>query len=210
NSRTRGNSALRTSHQQTGHTREKRKTSAATSTARPRGPLRLTPCRDLGKCSESGSLTQRVGAVGALPGKTGAGAAKMPVSRSRLINGPAQVQRLNDGFGREREMLAHERGNLFVGDGGGAEGVRHDRDGFGNADGVSQLHFSAARETRRDDIFGDIARHVRRRAVHFRRILAGKRAATVPAVTAISVHDDFAPGEARITHRPANDKAPGG
>jgi len=78
-------------------------------------PLRLTPCRDFGDCSETRSLTQRVGAVGAFPGKTGAGAAKMPVGRGRLVDGLAQVERLNDGSGREREMLAHERGDLFFG-----------------------------------------------------------------------------------------------
>src|SRR5208283_1271493 len=143
-------------------------------------------------------------------GKARAGPAKMPVGRGRLINRLAQVERFNDGFGREREIFAHDGSDLFFGDGAGAEGVHHDRDGLGDANGVGQLHFGAAGETRRDDILGDIAGHVAGGAVYFRRVLAGKCAATVPAVASVSVHDDLAPGEARIAHRPANDEAPGG
>ena len=92
----------------------------------------------------------------------------------------------------------------------GAEGVHHDRNRLRHADRVGQLHFAALRQAGGHDVLGHVARHVAGRAVHLRRILAGERAAAVPAHAAVGVHDDLAAGEAGVAVRSADDEAAGG
>src|SRR5262249_12883214 len=69
--------------------------------------------------------------------------------------------------------------------------------------------FGALGQAGGNDVLGDVTRHVAGRAVHFRRILAGEGAATVAAVAAVTVNDNFAAGQARVAHRPADNKAAG-
>ena len=79
-------------------------------------------------------------------------------------------------------------------------------DGIGVPNRVGKLHFTTIREARRDDVLGDVATHVGRRAVHLGRVLARERATTMPAHAAIGVHDDLAAGEAGVTVWSTHDK----
>src|SRR5690625_4675340 len=47
------------------------------------------------------------------------------------------------------------------------------------------------------------------RAVNFRRVLPAERPTSVPAFTSEGIDDDLAAGQARVSGRPANDKASG-
>ena len=85
-----------------------------------------------------------------------------------------------------------------------AEGIHQHADRLSHADRIRKLHFAAVRQARRHDVLRDVARHVRRRAVHLRRVLAAERAAAMPAHAAIGVDDDLASGQPGVAHRPAD------
>src|SRR5450755_1269145 len=74
------------------------------------------------------------------------------------------------------------------------------------ADGVGELQFAARGETGSHDVLRDPAAHVSGAAINLRRIFAGERATTVTAHPAVSVHDNLAPGQTRVTLRPADDE----
>ena len=58
-----------------------------------------------------------------------------------------------------------------------------------------------------DDVLGDVAGHVARRAVDLRGVLARERAAAVTAAAAVGVDDDLAAGQAGVALRSADDEA---
>ena len=64
-------------------------------------------------------------------------------------------------------------------------------------------------ETGRDDVLGDVARHVAGGAVDLRGILAGERAAAVRRGAAVGVDDDLAAGDAGVAVRAADHEAAG-
>ena len=78
-----------------------------------------------------------------------------------------------------------------------------------DSDRVGDLHFAAARELGGDDVLGDVARGVCRRAIDLGRVLAGEGAAAVPRRTAVAVDDDLATGEAGVAHGTADHETPG-
>ena len=77
--------------------------------------------------------------VRALPGQIQIRAAEMAVGRGGLIDGPAQIQPLDDGGRAQVEAAAHQLGELPVGELAGAIGLCQHGDGLGHADGVGQL-----------------------------------------------------------------------
>src|SRR6185437_6165713 len=129
--------------------------------------------------------------------------------RSLPVDGAAEVEAFDDALGGELEIRPHQRLELALVDGGGSEGIDQHADRFGHADGVGQLYFAALGKTRRDNVLGNIARHVGCRAIHLGRILAAKGAATVTAHAAVGIDDDLASGEATVAHRAADDKPTG-
>ena len=78
------------------------------------------------------------------------------------------------------------------------------------ADGVRELQLALAASAGGHDVLRNPATHVRRAAIHFRRILARERAAAVTAHAAIGVDDDLPAGQPGVTLRPADDEASGG
>src|SRR4030095_12831108 len=76
-------------------------------------------------------------------------------------------------------------------------------------EGVRALHWSPRGQAGRDDVLGDVARHVAGGAVDLRRILAREGAAAVRARAAVRIDDDLPSGEAGVAHRPARHEAPG-
>ena len=76
-----------------------------------------------------------------------------------------------------------------------------------HADRVRDLHFAAIRQPRRDDVLGDVARRVRRRAIDLGGILARERTAAVPRHPAVGIGDDLAPGQPGVALRTAGHEA---
>src|SRR6201984_2863008 len=131
----------------------------------------------------------------------------MAVGGRVLVNWTAQIEGFNDRFGGELESFAHDFGDFFFWNGGGAEAVYHHGNGLRYTDGVGELDFCFGGEAGGDDVFGDVTRHVAGRAVHFGWIFAGESAAAVTAVSAVSVHDNLAASETRVAHGTADDEA---
>src|SRR3989338_6485365 len=112
-------------------------------------------------------------AVGALPGETLdlarcstlAGeralfgvAAEMAVRRGRAVDGVAQLERLDDGAGREVELLHHGLLDDRLGQRAGTARLDQDGHRLHDADGVGKLHLAAFRQPRRDDVLGETDR----------------------------------------------------
>ena len=90
-----------------------------------------------------------------------------------------------------------------------AVGVDPDVERVGVADGVGELHLALLGQAGRDDVLGDVAGHVRGRAVDLGRVLAAEGAAAVPAAAAVGVDDDLAAGQAAVAVRAAVEEAAG-
>src|SRR6185437_15456898 len=142
----------------------------------------------------SGFLANGVRLIGALPGEARAGAAEVAVRGGGAIDGAAQVERFDNALGRKLEKRANQLGELRIRDYAGSERVRHNGNGFRDANGIGKLHFELAREPRRDEIFRNVASHVAGGTIHLGRILAGKGAAAMTAIATVGIHDNFAPG----------------
>src|ERR1043165_6926994 len=69
---------------------------------------------------------QRVGLVRLLPAELRLVAAEVAGGRPLPVDGPAQVQVLDDSLGRQREDLAHGLGDLRLLDARGALRIDHD------------------------------------------------------------------------------------
>ena len=134
----------------------------------------------------------------------------MAIHGRLFIDGPPQFQRLDDALRGELEVAAHQLFELAIRYVASAKGVYPHADRLGNADGVSELHFHALGKACSHDVFGDVARHVACGAVNLGRIFAAEGAAAVASHATVSIHDDFAAGEAGIAHRPADHEAAGG
>ena len=107
--------------------------------------------------------------------------------------------------GLQVKALHHLAAELLVGAHARAEGVHLHADGFGHADGIGQRHLGAPGQSLGHQMLGDVPGGVAGGAVHLGGVLAAERAAAVPRVAAIGVHDDLAAGQARIARpgRPA-------
>src|SRR6185437_16682059 len=108
------------------------------------------------------------------------------------------------------EVLAHDRCQLLSGQAARAESLHHDGGRLRDADGVGELHLTALRETRSDDVLRHIARRIGRGPIDLGRVLARERTAAVTGIAAIGVNDDFAAGEAAISNRTADYEPAGG
>src|ERR1043165_3926260 len=107
-------------------------------------------------------------------------------------------------------MIAHELRYCRLADASCAFSVHEHRNRIGNADGVGKLDRATIREARRDDILRHVTRHVSCRAIDLRRIFSGERAAAVWRITAVSIDDDLASGDARIALWPTSPQRPAG
>ena len=107
-------------------------------------------------------------------------------------------------------MLAHQGGELLVGDLAGTVGIDQDGRGLGHTDGVADLHRAALGQAGSHDVLGHVAGGVGSRAVDLGRILAGEGATAVRCGTAVGVDDDLAAGQAAVTLRATDDEAAGG
>src|SRR5690606_25258343 len=109
----------------------------------------------------------------------------------RTVNGTTQIQRFDNATRRQTEDLANGSLDFHLIDGVGAERVDMHAHRFGDADGIGELYFALVGKTSGNDVFGDIASHVARAAIHLCGILAAKRATAVAASATIRIHDDL-------------------
>jgi len=77
------------------------------------------------------------------------------------------------------------------------------------ANGIGKLDFALGRQAGGDHVLCHVAAHVGGAAIDFRRVLARKCPAAVPAHPAVGIDDNLAAGEAGIALRAADDKAAG-
>src|SRR5690606_16527741 len=120
------------------------------------------------------------------------------------------AQIANDRAGAQVEVIVDDLCDAIVVDLAGAEGLHTDAQGASHADGVGKLNLAALGNPGGDDVLGDPAGGVGGAAVHFGAVLTAERAAAMSPHAAVGVHDDLAPGQPGIAHRPADDETPGG
>src|ERR1035441_5757789 len=109
-----------------------------------------------GLCRQASLLAQGRGFVGRFPGEVGVLTAKMSVGRSLAVNRAPQIQRLDNTFGGQLEIGAHQIGNLTFVNLRGAESIDQYANRFRYTNGVSQLHFTAISESGRNNVLGDV------------------------------------------------------
>ena len=79
---------------------------------KPRPELHLYKAGLLGGSLQAGLLGKSGGLVCGLPGELRLGAAKVAVGGGLLIDGPAEIQALDDALGSECKVLADQFGQL--------------------------------------------------------------------------------------------------
>src|SRR5437879_4293725 len=84
-------------------------------------------CRDFG-AAHGGGFAERFGSVRTLPGKCRLAAAKVAISSRGTIDGPPQVQALDDAARRELKYGADQIRHLLIRNDARFEGVDHDGD----------------------------------------------------------------------------------
>src|SRR6185503_3458016 len=107
------------------------------------------------------------------------------------------------------EALLDDLGDLLLGNHAGAERIDQNGDRLSYANHICELNFTTVGQLRRDDILGNVARHISSAAVDLGRILSRECAAAMAPHTAVSIDDDFSPREPAIALRSADDEASG-
>src|SRR5574343_330026 len=133
----------------------------------------------------------------------------MAVGGGLLVDWAKQVEHVDDAFRPQVEMLLDQRGQDFVADLAGAEGLDHDRGRLGDTDGVGDLDQALAGQAGGNDVLGHIAAGVGGRAVDLGRILAGEGTTAVRGCPAVGVDNDLAAGQAAVALRATDDETAG-
>ena len=133
----------------------------------------------------------------------------MAVGCQLLVDRLTQVKLLDDRRRTQVEHLLYGLLKHIVANNAGAEGLYHNGNRLGNADGIRQLNLAALCQTCRNNVLRNPAGRIRARAVHLGRVLAGKRAAAVTADAAVGVHDDLTAGQTGVAVRTADDETAG-
>src|SRR5262249_46631952 len=135
--------------------------------------------------------------IGFLPGETAVlvwCSAEMAVSGGAAIDRPVELERAADVDRREPEDFGERFFELLLFALAGASHSAQRGQRVGAADGIGVLNGAAFGNAGGDDVLGEMARGIGRRAVALGRILAGESAAAVGGVAAIGVDDDLAAG----------------
>src|SRR5437764_62294 len=143
--------------------------------------------------SNPGGGPKRLSFVCFFPSEAVTRTAEMSVRCRRFIDRTAKVESFDDLSRRQRKVFAHQIGKLSFANPAAASGVDSNRDRFSDANRVSKLDFALLSQPGRDNVLGDVTRHVRRRPIDFRRVLAGEGAAAMRSIATVGVDDDLAP-----------------
>src|SRR3954454_418827 len=160
------------------------------------------------RTSGADGAPERVDAIGGLPGELLA--AEMAVGRRLAVDRAGEVEVADDRRRPEVEQLPHGLVDLLGIDRRCPERLDHERHGMRGADRIGDLQLAPLRQPGRNDVLRDVARHVRRRSVDLRRVLARERAPAVRRHATVRVDDDLAAGEAGVRLRTADLEAAGG
>src|SRR5690606_10688808 len=136
-------------------------------------------------------------------------ATEVAVGRGGTVHRVQQVEHASDRIGPQVEVFPHQLHNLLITDLAGAEGVDRHRGRLGHADGVGHLDLATFGEAGGDNVLGYVAPGIGGAAVNLGRILAGEGATTMAGHAAVGVDNDLAPGQAAVTHRPADTELAG-
>ena len=134
----------------------------------------------------------------------------MTVGRGGQINGPFQVEHGNQTLGSQIKVFSDQQFDFLVRQFACAEGVDADGSGFGDADGIGNLNFTAVSQSGGNDILRHVTTCISGAAIDLGRILAGECAATMARHAAVSINDDLATGQSAVTDGAADDEFAGG
>ncbi len=148
-------------------------------------------------------------AVQPFPGEVRVVAAEVTVRRRLGVDGPLEVQCVNDGARTEVEQFVDRFTDAGRVNGLRAEGLNVRSDRACLADGVGNLDLGALGQSGGHHVLGNPPHGVSGRTVHLGRILAGESSAAVAGESAVGVHDDLAAGEAGVAYGTADDEGAG-
>ena len=132
-------------------------------------------------------------------------------------DGVLEAEAFDDGGGAQVEHLRNARCYPGIGvlalvsaDCGCPVGIHEYAHRPGHADRIGHLHQTFLRDSRSNEVLGDVSCGVGCRAVDLGRILARERSAAVGSASAVGVHDNLAPGESGVTGGAADHELAGG
>lgn len=143
-------------------------------------------------------LALELESLGLLPVEVLVGA-KVAVLGRLQVDGPCQVELLDDDTGAHVEVLADNLDELVRGLGGGAVGVDKDGQGLSDTNGVGQLDQGTAGKAGGDQGLGDPTGQVGGGTVDLGEVLAGEGTTTVGTPATVGVDDDLTAGQTGVT-----------
>ena len=150
--------------------------------------------------------------LGGLPEEVGVVAAEVTVVGGLLVDGPPELESVDDLAGAKVEVGLDDGEEILVGAAtlGGTVGVDEDGEGVRDTDGVRDLHEGAVGEAGGDERLGDPPGGVGSRAIDLGGVLAGEGTTTVGAPTTIGIDDDLTASETGVTLGTTDDEPAGG
>lgn len=115
------------------------------------------------------------------------------------VDGPCQVELLDDDTGAHVEVLADDLDELVRGLGGGAVGVDEDGQGLSDTNGVGQLDQGTAGKAGSDQGLGDPTSQVGSGTVDLGEVLAGEGTTTVGTPATVGVDNDLTACQTGVT-----------
>src|SRR5579872_4386332 len=103
----------------------------------------------------SNAPAQHGNLVESFPGRVDIGAAKVSESRRWLVDGTAQVERLDNTSRPQVKVFVYQANDLLVGDLARARGIDEERQGPRHANSIRDLQLQTVGQTSRYDILGD-------------------------------------------------------
>lgn len=143
--------------------------------------------------------------LGLLPVEVLVGA-EMAVLGRLQVDGPCEVELLDDDTGAHVEVVADDLDELLRGLGGGAVGVDKDGQGLSDANGVRQLDQGATGKAGSDQGLGDPTGQVGGGTIDLGEVLAGEGTTTVGTPATIGVDNDLTARQTGVTLGTADDE----
>src|SRR5439155_17297787 len=135
------------------------------------GPLRRSAHReDWLRLGQAGFGGEERRLVRSLPRQVEIGPAEVAVGGRLAIDGPEELEGVDDRGRPQVEMPLDDRLDPLVRDPSGAERLDGEADRAGDPDAVRHLDLEAVGEAGRDDVLGDPARRIGARPVDLRRV----------------------------------------
>ena len=132
-----------------------------------------------------------------LPGEVLVFPAEVSEGSCLLVDGPLQIELLDDVAWPEVEILLHDQSDVVVAQSllVGAERVDVDGEGVSETDGVGHLDQASVGQPIGDDRLGDVSSVVGSGPVDLGSVLSGKGATSVWAPSSIGIDNDLSSGE---------------